>query len=137
MRFGRENTQRRLTSSDALVRRRVLRCSGRSVDEEPCTLPQAALSAGEEVRPKGSPREGREKMRRTMMSGQRRPKRSITYRPRKVQPKLTAPRMICATKGSTAPTDWKMVVPSGVAERRRRQRCAREACIIVTHGHSQ
>lgn len=48
MRFGGENTQRGLTSSDALVRRRVPRRTSRSVDEEPCALPEAALSAEEE-----------------------------------------------------------------------------------------
>lgn len=34
---------------------------------------------------------------------------SITYNPPKVEPKFTAPRMICVTNESLIPTDWKMV----------------------------
>lgn len=60
------------------------------------------------------------------MSGRRRPKRSMTYIPPNVQPKLTAPRMICVTNESLMPTDLNTVAPycrdaasaKGGAERR-------------------
>jgi len=40
-----------------------------------------------------------------------RPKFSTTYRPPKVQPKLTAPRMVEVTKELLIPIDLKTVVP--------------------------
>ena len=36
---------------------------------------------------------------------------SMTYIPPNVQPKFTAPRMICVTYESLIPTDWKIVAP--------------------------